>query len=83
MLLRLMQRLKDWTKGLVLLTATPMRVHPAEVRDLLDFLGLPDEWVARRRLLPCAYDRLGPIHARRPVIDWLRSSLYQCNLVRA
>ena len=47
MLLRLMQQLKDRTKGLVLLTATPMQVHPAEVWDLLDLLGLPEEWTRK------------------------------------
>ena len=45
-LLRLMQRLKDRTEGLVLLTATPMQVHPVEVWDLLQLLGLPAEWSA-------------------------------------
>ena len=45
-LLRLMQGLKDRTQGLVLLTATPMQVHPIEVWDLLDLLGLPSEWTA-------------------------------------
>ena len=47
MLLRLMQQLKERTKGLVLLTATPMQVHPAEVWDLLDLLGLPKEWTRK------------------------------------
>ena len=46
-LLRLMQGLKDRTEGLVLLTATPMQVHPVEVWDLLNLLGLPPEWTAR------------------------------------
>ena len=45
-LLRLMRDLKDKTKGLVLLTATPMQVHPIEVWDLLSLLGLPEEWSA-------------------------------------
>ena len=45
-LLRLMRGLKDRTEGLVLLTATPMQVHPIEVWDLLDLLGLPPEWSA-------------------------------------
>ena len=40
-LLALMQRLKDRTSGLVLMTATPMQVTPLEVWDLLDLLGLP------------------------------------------
>ena len=43
-LLRLMQGLKDRAQGLVLLTATPMQVHPVEVWDLLALLGLPPEW---------------------------------------
>jgi SNF2 family DNA or RNA helicase len=43
-LLRLMQQLKYRTQGLVLLTATPMQVHPVEVWDLLELLGLPDGW---------------------------------------
>ena len=45
-LLRLMRRLRDRTKGLVLLTATPMQVHPIELWDLLDLLGLPKEWTS-------------------------------------
>ena len=43
-LLALMQRLRERTHGLVLLTATPMQVHPVEVWDLLSLLGLPDAW---------------------------------------
>jgi SNF2 family DNA or RNA helicase len=43
-LLRLMRGLKDRTQGLVMLTATPMQVHPVEVFDLLSLLGLPQEW---------------------------------------
>ena len=43
-LLRLMRELERRTDGLVLLTATPMQVHPVEVWDLLDLLGLPPEW---------------------------------------
>ena len=45
-LLQLMRELKGRTEGLVLLTATPMQVHPVEVWDLLDLLGLPPEWTA-------------------------------------
>ncbi len=43
-LLALMRRLVGRTKGLVLLTATPMQVHPIEVYDLLALFGLPYEW---------------------------------------
>ena len=45
-LLRLMRGLAGRTRGLVLLTATPMQVHPVEVWDLLHLLGLPPEWSA-------------------------------------
>ena len=45
-LLDLMRSLKERTQGLVLLTATPMQVHPIEVWDLLNLLGLPPEWTA-------------------------------------
>ena len=47
-LLRLMRELMERTEGLVLLTATPMQVHPVEVWDLLSLLGLPPEWTDKR-----------------------------------
>ncbi len=43
-LLGLMQELKGRTKALMMMTATPMQVHPVEVFDLLSLLGLPDAW---------------------------------------
>ena len=43
-LLRLAHQLRERTRGLVLLTATPMQVHPVEVWDLLELLGLPEAW---------------------------------------
>ena len=43
-LLQLMRALGERSGGLVLLTATPMQVHPVELWDLLDLLGLPPEW---------------------------------------
>ncbi len=45
-LLKLMRALKTRTQGLVLLTATPMQMHPIEVWDLMDLMGLPPEWNA-------------------------------------
>lgn len=45
-LLKLMRGLRRRTQGLLLLTATPMQVHPVEVWDLLDLLGMPPEWHA-------------------------------------
>ncbi len=47
LLLRLMRALKSRTQGLVLLTATPLQVHPVELWDLLDLLGLPPQWDQR------------------------------------
>lgn len=38
--------LKDRTRGLLLMTATPMQVHPVEVWDLLQVLGLGGRWGA-------------------------------------
>lgn len=43
-LLDLMQKLRDRCQSLLLLTATPMQVHPVELWDLLDLLGLPPAW---------------------------------------
>ena len=43
-MLRLMRSLKGLTEDLILLTATPMQLHPVELYDLLDLLGLPGEW---------------------------------------
>jgi superfamily II DNA or RNA helicase len=38
--------LKDCTTGLLLMTATPMQIHPLEVWDLLRVLGLGGRWGA-------------------------------------
>lgn len=43
-MLRLMRNLRDRTEDLILLTATPMQLHPVELYDLLDLLGMPQEW---------------------------------------
>ncbi|HET91348.1 MAG TPA: helicase [Chloroflexi bacterium] len=48
-LLELLNRLQGRTKGLLLLTATPMQVDPIEVWDLLNLLGLSGEWGADGR----------------------------------
>ena len=39
-----MRELKDRCDALLLLTATPMQVHPVEIWDLLLLLGLPPSW---------------------------------------
>ncbi|MBQ7457433.1 MAG: DEAD/DEAH box helicase family protein, partial [Desulfovibrio sp.] len=51
-LLTLMQAItaKKKTQGLILLTATPMQVHPSEVWDLLHLLGLPKAWTEQNFL---------------------------------
>lgn len=60
-LLELAQRLKDRTQALLLLTATPMQVHPVEVWDLLSLLGLPPEWQEEAFLKFCeAVDHPSP-----------------------
>ena len=43
-LLRLMRALNERAQGLLLLTATPMQVHPVEIWDLLSLFGMPPEW---------------------------------------
>jgi hypothetical protein len=45
-LLGLMRKLKEKCLSVLLLTATPMQVHPVELWDLMDLLGLPPEWHA-------------------------------------
>ena len=49
-MLRLLQGISQRTEGLVLLTATPMQVHPVEVWDLMSILGLPPAWTQERFL---------------------------------
>jgi len=43
-LLKLMQEIAPKAKSLLLMTATPMQVHPVEIWDLLKLLGLPEAW---------------------------------------
>lgn len=50
-LLRLLQALRPKAASLVLLTATPMQVHPVELWDLLRLLGLPGRWTNRADFL--------------------------------
>jgi superfamily II DNA or RNA helicase len=62
-LLDLLHRIKDRTKALLMLTATPMQVHPVEVWDLLSLLGLPPEWTEAAFLKFCeAVDHPSPSH---------------------
>ncbi|MEY2832652.1 MAG: hypothetical protein RLZZ574_1910, partial [Cyanobacteriota bacterium] len=43
-LLQLLQQLRNKTKSLILLSATPMQIDPIEVFDLLNLLGLEGHW---------------------------------------
>lgn len=43
-LLELMQQLREKTRSLILLSATPMQIDPIEVFDLLHLLGLQGHW---------------------------------------
>lgn len=45
-MLELVRALSERTRGLLLLTATPMQVHPVEMWDLLTLLGLGGRWGA-------------------------------------
>lgn len=60
MLMRLLRDLRQRTRGLVLLSATPLQTHAMELYDLLSLLGLPPEWdaVAYERY----FDALGQGH---------------------
>ncbi len=66
-LLTLLNRLKaaDRYHGLLLMTATPMQVHPVEVWDLLTVLGLSGRWGADERQFPRLLRRAAPALRRR------------------
>ncbi|MFZ5915515.1 MAG: DEAD/DEAH box helicase [Chloroflexota bacterium] len=57
-LLELLNGLQRRTRGLILMTATPMQVHPIEVWDLLSLLGLSGEWGADGRNFLAFYQEL-------------------------
>ena len=44
MLWRLLDQVKEMVPHLVLMTATPMQIHPGEYHSLLKILGLPAPW---------------------------------------
>jgi superfamily II DNA or RNA helicase len=57
------------TRGLLLLTATPLQVHPVEVYDLLRQLGLPGPWAASERGFLRFFEELRAARSGGPV-DW-------------
>jgi SNF2 family DNA or RNA helicase len=75
-LLQLMRGLRDKTEGLVLLTATPMQVHPSELWDLLDLLGLPQEW--NRSAFNRFFQETSRAHFEQQALDWL-AGLFQAS----
>lgn len=66
-LLELLNALQARTDGLLLMTATPMQVHPVEVWDLVRLLGLSGEWGANAQQFLRFFQEL-----RRPLdqADW-------------
>lgn len=66
-MLDLLNRLQGRTRGLLLLTATPMQVHPVEVWDLLRLLGLSGLWGSDEEAFLRFYEQL-----RCPLeeVDW-------------
>ena len=59
--------LKDRTRCLYLLTATPMQVHPVEVWDLLKLLGLESRWGADEENLLRFFEEVRNPYRQR---DW-------------
>jgi len=67
-LLQLLERLRERTRGLLLLTATPMQVHPVEAWDLLRLLGMPGRWQDDQRAFLAYFQEL---HKASPEeMDW-------------
>jgi ERCC4-related helicase len=66
-MLELLNALQFHTRGLILMTATPMQVHPIEIWDLLNLMGLSGEWGADGRQFLRFYEEL-----RKPKseVDW-------------
>jgi len=74
-LLELLNRLQARTRCLILMTATPMQVHPIEVWDLLNLLGLSGEWAVGGRHFLRFHEQL-----RRPdSADWA----FICRMLRS
>ena len=61
--------LSERTRGLLLLTATPLQIHPVEVFDLLRQLRLPGLWAASEGRFLRFFEELRAARAGQPV-DW-------------
>ncbi len=76
-LLSLMRQLARRCASLLLLTATPMQVHPVELWDLMDLLGLPPKWAAE----PHAFLKYFSAISANPsgeTLDWLTEWFRDC-----
>lgn len=75
-LLRLVRDLRNRTDGLLLLTATPLQVHPVELWDLLSRLGLPPAWTEQTfaRFL----QEIGKEVVTNELLEWL-SALFRAS----
>lgn len=62
--------LKDRTRALWLLTATPMQVHPVEVWDLLRVLGMGGRWGASQQDFLDYFDSLRALEEPGARPDW-------------
>jgi SNF2 family DNA or RNA helicase len=75
-LLRLMRELRGRTSGLLLLTATPLQVHPIELWDLLSLLGLPPAWT--QQAFTRFFQEIGKEVVTNDLLEWL-SALFQAS----
>lgn len=75
-LLRLMRELRKRTDGLVLLTATPLQVHPVELWDLLSLLGLPPAWTEQAFVR--FFQEIGKDVVTNDVLEWLSALFRAC-----
>lgn len=65
-LLQLLERLRERTRALLLLTATPMQVHAVETWDLLRLPGMPGRWQDQREFLKYVEELRKPLEE----MDW-------------
>ena len=86
-LLTLMRSLKEKTRSLLLLTATPMQIDTIEVFDLLNLLNLQGEWQYQDNFcayfdgLPATPDRLRLEFWQKMSTDYFRQGGQLCNLL--
>jgi len=67
-LLQLMREFCSRCPSLMLLTATPMQVHPIEIYDLLNLLGIPASWTGDRFI---RYFELAGGNPSQADMEWL------------